>query len=176
MAVGEVSPRAVADLFRTSMRIAPAGVSLITARDADGGFHGMAVTSATSLSMRPPSMLVAVNQSASVHSIISSSHRFCLNLMGEFHGDILERFSRSDMRTTRFISEHWREGPGGLPVLWGRAIVARMQRRRGLRLRHPYDFIGRVDEVFLPEISVGNLSPLIWLNGSCASLAATCKA
>jgi len=37
------------------MRIAPAGVSLITARDADGGFHGMAVTSATSLSMRPPS-------------------------------------------------------------------------------------------------------------------------
>lgn len=76
MSVGEVIPLAVADLFRTSMRIAPAGVSLITARDADGGFHGMAVTSATSLSMSPPSMLVAVNRSASVHPIISSSHRF----------------------------------------------------------------------------------------------------
>ena len=176
MAVGEVSPRAVADLFRTSMRIAPAGVSLITARDADGGFHGMAVTSATSLSMSPPSMLVAVNRSASVHPIISSSHRFCLNLMGEFHGDILERFSRSDMRTTRFISEHWREGPGGLPVLRG-ALSSHVC---SVEAAHDYGthtiFIGRVDEVFLPEISVGNLSPLIWLNGSCASLAATCKA
>ena len=128
------------------MRIAPAGVSLITARDADGGFHGMAVTSATSLSMSPPSMLVAVNQSASVHPIISSSHRFCLNLMGEFHGDILERFSRSDMRTTRSTSEHWREGPGGLSVLRG-TLSSQICTAE---VAHDYGthtiFVGRIDD------------------------------
>ena len=79
-------------------------------------------------------------------------------------------------RAIAFISEHWREGPGGLPVLRG-ALSSHV-----CSVEAAYDygthtiFIGRVDEVFLPEISVGNLSPLIWLNGSCASLAATCKA
>jgi flavin reductase (DIM6/NTAB) family NADH-FMN oxidoreductase RutF len=175
MAVGAITPRALADLFRASMRIAPAGVSLVTARAADGGFHGMAVTSATSLSMSPPSMLVAINRSASVHPIISSSRRFCLNLMGEPHGAILECFSRSDMRATRFTSEHWREGPGGLPLLKG-ALSSHIC---DVEAAHDYGthtiFVGRVNDVVLPEISARNLSPLIWLNGSHASLAASCE-
>ena len=37
MTVRGITPQALADLFRASMRIAPAGVSLVTARGADGG-------------------------------------------------------------------------------------------------------------------------------------------
>jgi len=37
MPVGGITPQALADLFRASMRIAPASVSLVTARGADGG-------------------------------------------------------------------------------------------------------------------------------------------
>jgi hypothetical protein len=37
MTVRGITPQALADLFRASMRIAPASVSLVTARGADGG-------------------------------------------------------------------------------------------------------------------------------------------
>ena len=37
MTVRGITPQALADLFRASVRIAPASVSLVTARGADGG-------------------------------------------------------------------------------------------------------------------------------------------
>jgi flavin reductase (DIM6/NTAB) family NADH-FMN oxidoreductase RutF len=173
MTVGVVTPHALTDLFRASMRIAPASVLLVTARDVDGSFHGMAVTSATSVSMSPPAMLVAVNRSASIHPIISLSGRFCLNLMGDAHGAILERFSRSDLRHTRFTQEHWGEGPGGLPVLRG-ALSSQICT---VDAAHDYSthtiFVGRVDDVVLPESPTQVTSPLIWMNGSHVSLAAS---
>ena len=153
MTAGAITPRTLADLFRASMRIFPASVSLLTARDVDGSYHGIAVTSATSVSMSPPSMLVAVNRAASIHPIISLNGQFCLNLMGEVHGAILERFSRSDMRHARFSREHWQEGPGGLPVLRG-ALSSQIC---AVEAAHNYSthtiFVGRVDDVVLPEIS-----------------------
>jgi flavin reductase (DIM6/NTAB) family NADH-FMN oxidoreductase RutF len=157
--------------FRTSMRATAASVALLTSRSADGGSSGMAVTSWGSLSMDPPSMLVAVNRSASVHAVIVASRQFCLNLMSDAHADILERFSRSDMREKRFNAEDWDEGPQKLPVLRG-ALASQICTVQGT-----YDygthtiFLGRVEDVILSDPANNCQSPLIWLNGSLASLA-----
>jgi flavin reductase (DIM6/NTAB) family NADH-FMN oxidoreductase RutF len=170
MIVEEFNPQSLLDRFRMSMRATAASVSLVASRDSAGRYHGMAVTSWASMSMDPPSMLVAVNRSASVHAIISMSRRYSLNLMGEVHGEILERFSRSDMRETRFTPEHWREARGGLPVLRG-ALASQL-----CSVEADYDyathtiFVGRVHEVILPDLPDME-TPLIWMNGSRASLA-----
>jgi flavin reductase (DIM6/NTAB) family NADH-FMN oxidoreductase RutF len=156
--------------FRTSMRATAASVALLTARSSDGTAFGMAVTSWGSLSMDPPSMLVAVNRTASVHAVIATSRHFCLNLMSEGHANILERFSRSDMRDKRFTDEDWEAGPKKLPVLRG-ALASQICTVQGT-----YDygthtiFLGRVEDVMLPDAANNNLNPLIWLNGSLASL------
>jgi flavin reductase (DIM6/NTAB) family NADH-FMN oxidoreductase RutF len=156
--------------FRASMRATAASVSLVTSTDAVGGFHGMAATSWVSISMDPPSMLVTINRSASVHAVISSSGRYCLNLMRDSHSDILERFSRSDMRHVRFDAENWHLSTSGLPVLCD-ALASQL-----CTVMDSFDygthtvFVGRIDDVILPEIS-GRMSPLIWTNGSRASLA-----
>jgi flavin reductase (DIM6/NTAB) family NADH-FMN oxidoreductase RutF len=68
----------IVDKFRASLRLAAGSVSL-----------------ATSLSMDPPSMLVAINRSASIHPVIKRTGRFCLNLMAEAQASLLESFSRS---------------------------------------------------------------------------------
>jgi flavin reductase (DIM6/NTAB) family NADH-FMN oxidoreductase RutF len=153
------------------MRITAASVSLVTATDRDGVFYGMAVTSAISVSMSPPSMLVAVNRSASIHPVISSSGKFCLNLMGETHFDLLESFSRTDLRDRRFLPEHWQEGPEGVPVLQG-ALASQICT---VEAAHDYNthtvFIGRVDHVLLPAPTDERLVPLVWMNGSRTSLA-----
>ncbi|SFU16806.1 flavin reductase family protein [Mesorhizobium sp. YR577] len=175
MIVEDFNSQSLLDRFRMSMRATAASVSLVTSRDADGHYHGMAVTSWASISMDPPSMLVAINRSASVHAVVSMSRRFSLNLMGEVHGDILERFSRSDMREDRFTAEHWREARGGLPVLRN-ALASQLCT---VEATHDYGthtiFIGRVVDVILTDIA-GMAAPLIWMNGSRATLSRRCEA
>ena len=159
-----------ADNFRASMRATAASVSLLTSRGDDGRYHGMAVTSWGSLSKDPPSMLVAVNRTASVHAVISARRHYCLNLMSEEHFSILERFSRSDMRDHRFTLEDWEEGPQKLPILRG-ALASQICTVQGT-----FDFgthtifVGRVDDVILPGASEQTHTPLVWMNGSRASL------
>jgi flavin reductase (DIM6/NTAB) family NADH-FMN oxidoreductase RutF len=168
--LSEKQPHTCGANFRASMRSTAASVALLTSSDAEGRYYGMAVTSWASLSMEPPSMLVASNRSASVHAVIAKSRHFCLNMMSEDHSEILERFSRSDMRDKRFAAEDWDEGPKKMPVLRG-ALASQICTVQGT-----YDygthtiFVGRVDDVLLPNTQDKNPAPLIWMNGSQASL------
>jgi len=169
-----IDQEALAGRFRASMRMPASSVSLITARNADG-YHGMAVTSATSLSMSPPSMLVAVNRSASIHPVIVETGRFCLNLMGESHTDLLEFFSRSELRDRRFSSGNWDEGPDGLPVLRG-GLASQVCTVEAVQDYGTHSiFVGRVDHVLLPEAADGHVAPLVWMNGTQTPLGA-CRA
>ena len=102
MSTQQMVVKPMGETFRESLRLMAASVSLVTARDENGVWHGMAVTSAGSLSMEPPSMMVAVNRNASIHPVIVAAGHFTLNLMDESHAALLERFSRSDMRDQRF--------------------------------------------------------------------------
>ncbi|NPD14990.1 flavin reductase family protein [Xinfangfangia sp. D13-10-4-6] len=158
------------DRFRASMRLAAASISLVTARDGSGKRHGMAVTSATSLSMDPLSMMVAVNRTASIHPVIAASSTFCLNLMTEDHGAILERFSRSDMREMRFATDDWSEGLHGLPVLRG-ALASHLCT---VVAAHDFGthtvFFGQVDDVVLPGAGMHESAPLVWRNGERVSI------
>ncbi len=162
--------QALTDRFRASMRLAAASISLLTTRDSSGSRHGMAVTSATSLSMDPPSMMVAVNRTASIHPVISESGRFCLNLMADSHGDILERFSRSDMREVRFATDDWSAGLHGLPVLRG-ALASHLCT---VVAAHDFGthtvFFGQVDDVVLASAVGHSPVPLVWLNAGRISI------
>lgn len=160
----------IREAFRASMRLVASSVSLVTARDTSGEWHGMAVTSAGSLCMDPPSMMVAVNRTASIHPVIHLTSAFSLNLMTENHLDLLDRFSRSDLRDQRFSPDDWTVGPGGQPVLRG----ARSTHVCEVMASHDFGthtvFFGTVRAVILPEASAEPTSPLLWMNGASASL------
>lgn len=162
-------PMALIDDFKASMRAVAASVSLVTARAADGSFHGMAVTSATSLSMEPPSMLVAVNKAASIHPVILATGRFCLNLLSEQQLDMLECFSRSDMRDKRFASQDWNGGPNGLPVLKNALFVHVCTVAAAHDFGTHTVFFGKVEHVIRPH-EPADQSPIIWLNGGRVSV------
>lgn len=165
MSTDSMTGLSLAEAFRASMRSVAASVSIVATQDEAGRFHGMAVTSATSLSMEPPSMMVAINRTASIHPVMLRTGRFSLNLMDEQHSPLLEAFSRSDLRDRRFGAEHWRQGTGGLPVL-DRALACHV-----CRVVETHDFgthtvfFGRVDEVILPATTGSPVTPIIWCNG-----------
>jgi len=100
--------------FRAAMRRLPAGVSIITTVDGTEPV-GMTVTSASSLSADPPSLLVCVNQSGSMHSAITEASHFTVNILGRDHIDTAQKFSDPSQRETRFASDDWKMDEAGVP-------------------------------------------------------------
>ena len=108
---------AIADLFREVMRDFASTVSLVTACDAAGNPQGIAATTVNSLSMDPPSMLVAVNRDARAFAALTEGAGFCVNVLGIGDAAMVALFAGGVPQAQRFASPAWRRGPDGLPWL-----------------------------------------------------------
>ena len=172
MTAQAITEDTLVERFRASLRRVAGSVFLVTTTDESGRYHGIAVTSAASLSMAPPSMFFAANKSSSIHPILLRTGRFCLNLLADTDEALLQAFSRSDQRARRFSPEHWHLSACGLPVLRG-ALATQICR---IDATHEYGthtvFFGRVEQVILAENAAQPPRPMIWLNGARASAAA----
>ncbi len=114
-------PRAdVPDLglaFKQAMRRLASTVTIISARH-DGKRYGMAATAVTSVTTTPPTLLVCINQSASIHDPIRDSGWFCVNLLGHEHEHLVPVFSGKALPEDRYAHGHWGEEEAtGLPYL-----------------------------------------------------------
>jgi 3-hydroxy-9,10-secoandrosta-1,3,5(10)-triene-9,17-dione monooxygenase reductase component len=79
-------------IFKGAMRQTAGGISVITAGLGEER-TGLTVTSAVSLSMAPPTMIVCVNRAASAWPIIHQRRHFCVNALASHHQAIADRFA-----------------------------------------------------------------------------------
>jgi flavin reductase (DIM6/NTAB) family NADH-FMN oxidoreductase RutF len=106
--------------FRAAMRQLTGGVSVITVgRGRD--ITGMTVTSVSSLSVDPPSLIVAINRSASSWPILKRDGFFGVNILNADQIDIAERFAGKDgvKGADRFTGAEWVTRASGVPLLVG---------------------------------------------------------
>lgn len=94
------------DLFRLGMRQQASAVCVITTIH-DGHKHGMTATAMSSVSAEPPTLLVCINRSASLHAPVKASGRFAVNLLSRDHVDVAQRFSGKGAREHRFDGSEW---------------------------------------------------------------------
>lgn len=159
------------ETLRKGLRGTAVNVSLLTTRDLEGRYHGLAVTTAVPFSTATPSMIVAVSLSASAYPAIRQSKMFCLNQVTCRDIELLDRFSRSDLRSSRFASGSWRAGLGGLPYLTS-GMSSYFCRVTSMQMHEDQTvFIGRIEGICLGEGMVEKQDPLIWMNGGPARLA-----
>lgn len=158
-------PTSTPDDFRLAMRRLAATVSIITARDGDNK-AGMAATAVTSLCMSPPSILVCVNNSASVHPLIVASGGFCVNVLHGKQDDIASLFGGKIPQSERFGSAHWRYDENGLPYLDDAQAVIVCQIGDQLQYGTHSVFIGNVVSVKI----AGEVSPLVYADGKFSCL------
>ena len=111
---------APAPLLRDAMRHLVSGVCIVTAGLGDDQ-TGMTVTSATSLSIDPPTMIVCINRSSSVWQRIQRYRHFCINILADHHNEIAERFAgRGGLRgAARYAGANWKILETGAPALDG---------------------------------------------------------
>ncbi|HVX74849.1 MAG TPA: flavin reductase family protein [Bradyrhizobium sp.] len=118
--VRDVSP----DDFRAAMRHLAGGVSVITAgRGKD--ITGMTVTSVSSLSVDPATLIVSVNREASSWPVLKRHGFFGVNILAADQLGIAERFSgKGGLKgAERFAGAQWISRRSGVPLLVG-ALVA----------------------------------------------------
>jgi flavin reductase len=151
--------------FKGAMRKLAATVAIITAKHDDTWF-GMAATAVISVSSDPPCLLIAVNRTASLHPPVTTAGKFCVNLLGGQHHDLIGVFSGALKGPERFQHGAWGEGHGGLPYLHGAAASFFCD------LDTQYDhathtlFIGAVRSVLIEPVN----DPLVWVNGKSVRL------
>jgi len=103
--------------FKQAMRHLIGGVSVITAGSGEIR-TGLTATSAISLSLDPPTMLVCVNRDASAWPVIQRERHYCVNILDSRHQDLADRFAgRSGVNgAARYEGARWRQFATGA---WG---------------------------------------------------------
>jgi flavin reductase len=92
----------IQDNFRTAMRNYIYSVSVMSMMDTDGTPYAITVSSVTSISMEPPSLLVCINKSARVHDSIKEGSDLCINLLTKDQEEISNTCSSESQFDKRF--------------------------------------------------------------------------
>lgn len=103
---------------KRALRTLGGGVSVITAGRGDDR-TGATVTSATGLSMDPPTMIVNINKSASTWPAIQRHGHFCVNILAVGQEEIANRFAGIGgvKGSARYEGAEWTTLVSGAPVL-----------------------------------------------------------
>ena len=101
--------------FRKAMRTLASAVSIVSTAHDDRRF-GMTATAVCSLSMQPPTLLVCVNQSTSLHHPLLSAGRFCINILHADQDELARTFGRKGMED-RFANGNWQVDDRGVPFV-----------------------------------------------------------
>src|SRR5882724_1353250 len=104
--------------FRNAMRQLTSGVSVITAgRGRD--VSGMTVTSVSSLSVDPPTLIVSINRESSSWPLVKRYGFFGVNILTSDQIHIAERFTgKGGLKgVDRFAGARWMTRASGVPLL-----------------------------------------------------------
>ena len=134
--------------FRNAMRRLAGGVSVITAgRGRD--ISGMTVTSVSSLSVEPPTLIVSVNRSASSWPLIQRHGFFGVNILNADQLDLAERFTgKGGLKgAERFAGAEWFARASGVPLLSSALAAIECEVEEAIERHSHAVVIGRVLDV-----------------------------
>lgn len=104
------------DSFRSVLGRFASGVTVITARDADGRDLGMTASAFCSVSLRPPLVQVCVDHTASMHTALMTADRFGVSILAAEQEALSRRFSQVDS-AHRFDGIGYERGESGVVLL-----------------------------------------------------------
>ena len=95
------------DDFRKAMRNYIYSVSILSNKNIDGELNAITVSSVTSISMEPPSLLVCINKSSRIHDTLIKNSDFCINLLNKNQQEISNICSTDSLYDQRFDHDKW---------------------------------------------------------------------
>ena len=97
----------IRDKFRLAMRRYIYSVSIMSNKDDNGNSNAITVSSVTSISMDPPSLLICINKSSRIHDTLQIGSKFCINLLKKDQEELSNICSDEESYEERFNNENW---------------------------------------------------------------------
>jgi flavin reductase (DIM6/NTAB) family NADH-FMN oxidoreductase RutF len=145
--------------FRQALGAFATGVTVVTARDANGELVGLTANSFNSVSLSPPLVLWSLARSAGSMPAFSRGSHYAVHILAAEQRGLAERFAAKDVN--RFEGQRWREGTGGAPILEGVVAVFECFNRSQYEEGDHVIFVGEVERCERRE----GAQPLIYHGG-----------
>ncbi len=156
----------VAEQLRAGLRRLGKAVVVITCWHEDRRW-AMTATAVSELSMDPPSLLVCINKTASLHGPLTAGADFCVNILHADHLHVSRSCSGAKKGEERFEEGDWAADADGTPFLRDAQASFFCRYETHLEYGTHAVVIGAVKHVAL----AGEVDPLIYLDGGYARAA-----
>ena len=149
--------------FRSVLGRFVSGVTIVTARDASDGDHGMTASAFSALSLDPPLVLVCIGHDTTLHPVLLERDELAFSILTASQEAIARRFA--EKLDNRFDGIGFTRGITGAPLIEGALAVIEA------RIAHRYrggDHTIFVSEVIAASAAIGD--PLVYYRGGYAHL------
>jgi flavin reductase len=116
MKVPDDMPLLSKEAFREGMSRLGAAVNIITT-DGPAGRAGFTASAVCSVTDSPPTLLVCLNRSSSVHARFIENEALCVNTLAPGHEALSQLFGGKTPMDERFAAASWSVGRSGAPTL-----------------------------------------------------------
>jgi len=145
------------DLMKQVNRQFVTGVTVVTALDGDAP-RGLAVNAYASVSLEPPTVMVAVQHTSATHACLFRSDHLAINILSADQLDVVGRFaSKSE---DKFAGLRWSPGPFGSPLIDRSAAAMEAEIRERLQASTHTVFMCRV-----VHAETSGRSPMVYSDG-----------
>ena len=145
--------------FRQALGRFASGVTVVTAKDADGKLHGITVSAFCSVSLEPPLILVCIDKNTGSHRALLETDSFVVNILRADQQHISNQFAA--YLPDKFAGIKYSLGIDDLPVL--EDALANLECR--LINSHPNGdhtiFVGRIERA-----TINDGAPLVYFHGN----------
>ncbi|MDD0840287.1 flavin reductase family protein [Curvibacter sp. HBC61] len=145
--------------FRTSLGMFATGVTIITARAANGQLVGLTASSFNSVSLEPPLVLWSLARAAASMAVLATGSHYAINVLAADQKALAERFASKDV--DRWAGVAYTEGISGAPLLAGAAATFECFNRSRYEEGDHVIFVGQVEQCGHRE----GASPLLYHGG-----------
>lgn len=150
--------------MKAGMRHLASGVAVVATRGADGVPRAMTVTSVTSVSDAPASLLVCLNRTSNTYQNLSDSGLFSVSVLQQDQQAVSERCSSAPESQDRFSVGNWQDfQEGATPYLPDSLVSFLCRVSRKIDYGTHCIVIGDIEAVKLGQ---NDAAPLVYFRGT----------
>ena len=129
--------------FRAALGMFATGVTIVTARAANGKLVGLTANSFNSVSLHPPLVLWSLARAAGSMAVFSAGSHYAINVLAADQQALAERFAAKGV--DRWAGVLHTEGMAGAPLLTGAAATFECYNRSRYEEGDHVIFVGEVE-------------------------------
>lgn len=156
MSMTQTVPGVAADDFKRAMAAVPAGVSVVTAATAEGGWCGATLSAFMSLSLDPPLVAMAIAETSRTAAAIERSGAFAAHVVGARHQGLALQFA--SQAHDKFAGLTAQVNARGAPVIYDFDVAIECALHAAYPGGDHRIFVGLVERVRIADIG----EPTVW--------------